>query len=523
MAASLDAAPRGRRPVRQATLLAFALLALQVAWVLTVPPFRGIDEFDHAYRAAAVAEGQVLPSDRPVVDGRGEYVAVPPSLVTAATEVCEYYEYTGHDNCHAARTLPGGLVEVASAAARYNPAFYAIVGTAAAAFDGAAKVYALRLAAALLCAVLVGCAGYALSAGTRSSWPFLGLAVAATPVFAYSTALGAPNGVEMCAGLALWSAFLGLRARWLTATQERALLGVAVVAASVLVTTRLLGPLWLGAVVVAAAALLGRHRLVELVRAHRRTTAVGASVVAAATGAAVWWTLGARPNSLASGDAVTDLGVPDPVRSSVADLPLWVLQSVAAFPTRSEPAPPFVYAAGLAALALVAVMALRRVPAGWRWWLAGVTTLWLAVQLAISLATYQQLGPAWQGRYALPFAVGIPVAACALAERYAGSGPPRLVAGVIVAMVAGAHAVSTVDVLRRELGTSPLAGDPAWVAGPPWLLVLLTLVAVGLGLLAARPGPPGGPAGDPSGGPGDPAGTAAEGPAPAPASDPVPA
>ena len=66
MAASRDAAPRGRRPVRQATLLALALLALQASWVLTVPPFRGIDEFDHAYRAAAVAHGQLVPSSRPV-------------------------------------------------------------------------------------------------------------------------------------------------------------------------------------------------------------------------------------------------------------------------------------------------------------------------------------------------------------------------------------------------------------------------------------------------------------------------
>ena len=413
---------------------------------------------------------------------------MPASLVTAAAEVCESYGYTGHDNCHAARTLPSGLVEVASAAARYNPAFYGIVGTAATAFDGAAKVYALRLAAALLCAALVGGAGYALGLGSRSRWPFLGLAVAATPVFAYSTSLGAPNGVEMCAGLALWSAVVGLRARWLTAPQEWALIALGTVAASVLVTTRLLGPVWLAAVVVAAAPLLGRRRVVEVVRAHRRTTALGVAAVAAATGAAGWWTLWAQPNSLSSGDAVADLGLPDPVRSSLADLPLWVFQSVAAFPTRSEPAPPYVYAAGLAALTLVAVMVVRRVPAAWRWWLVGVTVLWLAMQLAVSLATYQHLGPAWQGRYALPFAVGIPVAAGALAERYAGADPPRLLAGVVVAMVTSAHAVSTVHVLRGELRTSPLAGDPAWVAGPSWLLVLLTLAATALGLLAARSG-----------------------------------
>ena len=488
MAGDHDAVPRGRRPVRQATLLALALLALQAAWVLTVPPFRGIDEFDHVYRAAAVAHGQVMPSERPVTDGRGDYVEVPSTLVTAATAVCESYLYTGPDNCRAARELSGGYVEVASAAARYHPAFYWLVGTASSAFEGAPRVYAMRVAGALLCAVLVACAAYALGLGSRSRWPLLGLGVAATPVFVYSTSLGAPNGIEMCAGLALWCAVIGLGGTRLTRRDERWLLLLAAAAGSVLVTTRLLGPVWFVAVVVAAAPLLGRERLRSLLARHRRTCAASVAAVAAAAGAAAWWTVVARPNSLSGGDARPHLDLPDPVRTSLGDVPLWVLQSVAAFPTRSEPAPSVVYAAGLAALGLVGVMVVRRVPARWRWWLAGTTALWVGMQLAVALATYQHLGPAWQGRYALPFAIGIPVAACALVARYADAGPPRPVAGVVVAMVAGAHAVSTVDVLRGELRSSPLSGDPAWVAAPAWLLVVLTLVGVGLGVLAARPG-----------------------------------
>ena len=490
MAASREAAPPGRRPARCATLLALALLALQAAWVLTVPPFRGIDEFDHAYRAAAVAHGQLLPSQRPVEDGRGEYLRVPASLVAAATEVCETYPYTGPDNCRAAHTLPGGFVEVASAAARYNPAFYWLIGTPASAFDGAAGLYALRAAAALACALLVWCAGYALTLGFRSGWPLLGLAVATTPVLVYSTSLGAPNGVEICAGLALWSALLALRAPWLPRHQERVLLVMAAAAACVLVTTRLLGPVWLAAVLVAAAPLLGRQRLVEVVRAHRRTSVLGTLALTAATAAAAWWTLLARPNALNSGDAVTDVVYPDPVRESFAQLPLWIFQSVAAFPTRLEPAPAYVYAAGLGALGLVAVLALRRVPAAWRWWVLAATGLWLGMQLVVSLVTFQHLGAAWQGRYALPFAVGIPLAAGALADRYAVVGPPRLVAGVVAVLVGSAHAVSTVDVLRGELRTSPLAGDPAWIAAPAWLLVALTAVSVALAVLAARPPSP---------------------------------
>src|SRR3954451_20163679 len=120
MAASRDAVPPGRRPAARATLLALSLLALQVAWILTVPPFRGIDEFDHAYRAAAVAHGQWLPRASASVHGHGDYVEVPPALVRAAEPICASYTYTNHDNCQGADRV-GSYVEVASGAARYNP------------------------------------------------------------------------------------------------------------------------------------------------------------------------------------------------------------------------------------------------------------------------------------------------------------------------------------------------------------------------------------------------------------------
>ena len=38
--------------------IVLGLAILQALWILTVPPFRASDEFDHAYRAAAVARGQ---------------------------------------------------------------------------------------------------------------------------------------------------------------------------------------------------------------------------------------------------------------------------------------------------------------------------------------------------------------------------------------------------------------------------------------------------------------------------------
>jgi hypothetical protein len=38
-------------------LVLVGFLLAQAVWILTVPPFRGIDEFDHSFRAAGVASG----------------------------------------------------------------------------------------------------------------------------------------------------------------------------------------------------------------------------------------------------------------------------------------------------------------------------------------------------------------------------------------------------------------------------------------------------------------------------------
>jgi hypothetical protein len=164
-----------------------------------------------------------------------------------------------------------------------------------------------------------------------------------------------------------------------------------------------------------------------------------------------------------------------------------VLQSVASFPARNEPAPTVVYAAALVALALVLAAAGRG--GGARWWTAllGLVAVWLGVQLAITVATYAHLGAVWQGRYALPFAVGIPVLLAAAADRAGRRPPHRVLVAVVTTLVLTAHLVSVVNVLRNELSASPLAGSPAWVTAPP--LVVALLVVVG-GVLFLRAGWP---------------------------------
>ncbi len=165
-------------------------MLLQAAWILTVPPFRGIDEFDHAFRAAAVARGDWVAGEA-AEDGRGQLVTVPRSLVEAAHGQCAALDYTGPDNCSPVESVSDGNVTVASAAASYAPAFYWIVGTAARPFDGAASVYAMRIATALLSLMFIGLAAWSV-AKLPSRWPLAGLVLATTPVFVYSTTVAGP-------------------------------------------------------------------------------------------------------------------------------------------------------------------------------------------------------------------------------------------------------------------------------------------------------------------------------------------
>src|SRR5687768_8404665 len=108
--------PRRRQPFPMWLLIGFILL--QSAWVFTVPPFRGSDEFDHSYRAAAVARGQWIAAPEAATRGTGAFVDVPPDIIAAAAAECWKLPYTGPEDCSGLGATSGGLERVASGAGR---------------------------------------------------------------------------------------------------------------------------------------------------------------------------------------------------------------------------------------------------------------------------------------------------------------------------------------------------------------------------------------------------------------------
>ena len=183
---------------------------MQAAWVLVVPPFRGLDEHDHAYKAAAVARGTGRPHHEEGTDaarvpgraarprgGRPTRSASPSQYTALTTAGPRARRATGWSGCPAARR-------------RYNPVSYFLIGTAARAFDGTAALYAMRAVSALASAVLIALAAVALRRWARTPWPAVAFLLTATPTMLYTTSVAAPNGVEVAGAMLVWSALLGL-------------------------------------------------------------------------------------------------------------------------------------------------------------------------------------------------------------------------------------------------------------------------------------------------------------------------
>jgi hypothetical protein len=467
-------------------LILLGTLLLQGAWILAVPPFGGADEIDHAYRAGSVALGYFDPTLDAAENGRGDLLVVPKSIVTAARPICEWHHHVGPDNCRPVEQLGDDRVLVASAAARYHPGFYWIAGSAASPFDGTYALYTMRLVTAFLCAAFVALAAWTTTLWARTPWPYASLLVALTPVCVYSTSVAAPNGIEMSAGLALWTALLGLTREDLSEGTTSRLLTAAAPALLVLTSVRQLGPLFAVLVSLVALFVLGGARIRRLVSEHRRGVTTLILVGAIGCGTNVWWLTHAEPLGVEH-----MLPTPDsPLAGTLEMLPVWGIQIIAMFPTKYDLAPATVYVIWLtvfAALSLTAVKsARRRVRLG----LLLTAIISIIVPVGLTLPTIADGGAIWQGRYGLPFAMGLPVLA-GLALDTKGMNRRLTIAVLLIGglLISIAHVLSLQRVYINQNATSPMTGSDTWISsglGPLSALAAGGVLIAVTGALAYR-------------------------------------
>jgi hypothetical protein len=349
----------------------------------------------------------------------------------------------------------------------------------------------MRLVGAAANVALLGGGTLALATVVGRRLAMGGMLVVATPMVVFLAGSVNPSGLEACAAIATWCCALAVADRCGRGAPVGAPLawGLAV-AGGALAATRWLGPAFL---VVALGGVALARPLRPLAAGCRRMLAERhVASAAAALGAVVALSVA---HTVLTPDRVLLPGAPVPPGDGVGEAILgnsegYLRAMIGAFGWLDVPTPTFTYWVWLGLLGTVIGTALL---VGGR---PAVRSMVL-VALATVLLPYSQLpsaadiGLPWQGRYALPVAVGVPlVALVAIAvARRAGRlevGVGRLVL-VLAPLAAAGHLVAFYWAQRRyatgSSGSLDILRDARW-APPGGNVVLLATAAAALAVLA---------------------------------------
>jgi len=481
-------------------LVSFAILfSLGALWALANPPLAAPDEPAHVVHAAAVARGELFgkPLTRaqrellPVRAGFGPDFGARASLYTSVT-VPEVYDranwgcFWHHPEQTAACLDFSGSqrdVRVVTHTEVYPPSYYLWVGLPARLGSaGPRAMYVMRLAAVALAAALLASAIVSLGRIGDSPFVMLGVLVAVTPTLMFLAAAVNPSGLEIAAGLALWisGAVLAIESRSAERGRvDRQLVARVGIAAAVLVLSRQLGPIWAALILLTLAAWAGRRGVRTLV-ASRTAWAWGAVVGACAIAQVAWleWVGGLDPHSYIGGPS-DETGL-ELLERGIGQSSMLFRQMIGDFGWNEVPAPAFtlyMWIAALGGLAALAFVVGRR-----RDTVVLAVVGLLSAALPIALIVYQSGYAPGLGRYAMPFAVGVPVVA-GLALRGPVLGGRRAPVWLAVAGLAVGHVLAFGQSLRRwtVLADGPIQfwRNPAWTPPlSPLLLMVGFVVAV---------------------------------------------
>ena len=399
------------------------LFALAAAWSAATPLMGSPDEPSHVVKAAAVARGQWSgpvgpePTDtsRP---GAATTVRLPPDLAASVSlPNCYAFRPTVAADC--VPKLPprtGAAVPVETFAGQYPPLYYALVGWPSLFLTGEAALYGMRLASAAISAGMLAWGAYRLSTVRGSRLALWGAVVALTPMCLFLAGTVNPSGWEITTAFSFWAACLAIVSRH--GPLRTGTLVQAAVSGALLVNTRASSPLWALAIVVIVVIVAPPGRLRELVR-HRLAPWLGGVAVLASV-AAVGWIL-THGDVVSARNLYPQYADPKVTLLAITGRSYEYLQNmIGNFGWLDTPAPPITYiawyvaAGALILLALSAAMRTRQ-KAGFVLLIAGVA----AAPFVLQLPTAAGAGLIWQGRYALPIAIGVPLlAAMLLGERH---------------------------------------------------------------------------------------------------------
>jgi hypothetical protein len=377
-------------------LLAFlGFFLLHAGWAFAAPYNGPPDEEQHAMRAAAVMHGELIGPPT-------NFQVVPNSLYRP---FCFSQLVNTPANCVAE---PGGDQTMAPhyiSEAKFNPVYYAVTGWPIGIWPSWRGIMLARLLTGAIMAALLACALVAAVRWTRHRALVAGLVVAATPMIASLGGSINPNGVEIAAAVALFAALISVIHEQRQGI-NRAAVALAGVSASVLVTPRFSGVLWLAVIFGAMLIPSSWARLRELARS--RTVRRWSAVIVLATIASGVWTMVA--NTAGTGNVKGTSTASQIIKTAVLDMwPNVINQMVGVMGWAETLMPRLIYVAWFMAAGLLLLGALvmgKRVDR-WRMLALGLGTF--VPFLAVEVLLVNQIGWFNQGRYFLPGAVGLPL------------------------------------------------------------------------------------------------------------------
>ena len=435
-----------------------AIAGLFLAWTFASPLGSVPDEPAHVVKAASIWQGELRgetvaldPADSSL-DVTAEMLKTPESYAEIGLLTCTAFKPEVRAGCGHALSHDDHVMQIRSAAGPYPPLFYALVGWPSRILPSASGVYLMRIASAAVCTALAALALGTLRRRVGPRLAFVAVTLAITPEVAFLAGSVNPNGLEVLGALACWAGFASI-ADALAADEcvSRLDLVTTLTGTAGLALTRSLGPLLtiavVGVVLIShgrgARALLGKRPM------PRVLTGIGAIAVLGAA-----WVVTSGHLSAVPGEAV------QPGRSVLLQLvgriDDWIRQMIAVFgwletgPVRSA------VWAWLIALGAMMLMVLK-FGRGWR--ARSPLLLMVAVAFAPVIIQYPgaaSQGIAWQGRYGLALAVGLPVMAALALGRIplSAAWQHRLLAGIAVLALTGQTTSFFTALHRYAVGAS---------------------------------------------------------------------
>jgi hypothetical protein len=305
-----------------------------------------------------------------------------------------------------------------------------------------------------------------------------------TPTAVFFGGVVNSSGLEIAAGFATWALLLPVVLQP-TAVRVAPRLLAGAATAAVLLNTRPGSPLLAGLIVVCLAVAASRAFWHEALGGRRWL----APVLVAAAGAVLagLWLLVVKPTDSLGGEPDPALADPSRAVAGAWELtPRYLREQLAVFGVLNVPAHPAVlWLLGSTIVALVLaglILARGRV----RLSLLLAAVLVVVVPLVAQIPTAAALGLIWQGRYGLPFSIGLPVLAmAAVLSRDRWAAPATRTAPVIVAVAAVCQVGSFVwSLWRYSWGfghwplTEPLQWQPPLGVVPLLAVVVVAVVAL---------------------------------------------